>query len=665
MEQIKIGEWVVIPNRFIIKNNKEEISIKPLSMKILCCLLENNQDVVNKDDLVEQCWNGKFVSDDAIRQAVKDLRDYLGCSGYKSKYIETVRGEGYRLIPSVKKFKSKPESNINKNIIFSLIVITTIIFSFVYAYPQKSEIDNSYKLSKNPIIITHNDKREMDYEKNKNGWNVFTVLKDGDSFGESILIRNSLNKIIHTIYPSNKGGHLSSPTFNDSGSKLAYIDYHPNNCFIKIIDVIKNETVEKVSCSKSDYLVALEWYSESEIYFSTSTDTSLPLSMHYYNIDTKEHHKSTSPIMGGRGDYFARTCGTDLLILRNVDFITTDVIVFDTLNKKETKVKHLDNYIISIDWMPDCKNAVLFKEGQGIYNLSIESGKLTLIDENIRNVKTLSVFEDSLYVSIGNFFNKEIVFLDKNPLIKESSIISSNGNNTNFIKSSINEDFTFVSTRTGNSQLWINKNNQLEQLTNFENSISFNSIMWSLDNKYIYFAESNNIWSINLFNNSIEKLYKSKGVIRSLATINKGDIFYSSYENGLWQGFKLDILKNNSTPLSNLSIKEFKTNKFNELYFSLQNDDVYKFNIESKEHFILTTKPNNSSDWNVSDNILHYISDGKLIKKDIKSNTTNTIINTNKMGESFFYDNLKGFYLEKDKSGLIDVKKFNFIVNNV
>jgi DNA-binding winged helix-turn-helix (wHTH) protein len=664
MSSIKVGEWVIFEKKLIIIKNKEEIFIKPLSMKLLSCLIKNDGNLVTKDDLVKECWNGKFVSDDAIRQAVKDLRDYLGCNGYDSVYIETVRGQGYRLIPKVEVLNEfKIKDKLKSKTIIGLFLI--ILFSII-VIPFFETIGDNYKLSKDSIILTYDKKRELYFDKSNQDWSAYTVLKDGGYFGEKIIIKNSSNEIINTLFPSNIDGHVINPTFSISGEKLAYIDYHVDNCSIKIINPMTNKLLESIACSKSDYLFALDWSSDNELYYSTSTDESLPLSLHFYNTDNKEHHKLTTPELGGRGDYFVRVCEQNILILRNVDYTNTEIILYNILEKKEKLIKRVGEVIISTDWFPNCQNAVIYLKEHGLNKISIKDGKITNIDKNIKDITTLKIKGNYLYASMGSLSNKEVMLISKD-LKTEKTIISSNGNNKKFVKNFKNDNFAFISSRTGKDQLWVNNNGKYSQLTKFTKAVNINSVSWSVNKENIlYFSEAKNIWSVNIVSNIINLEYTSSNIIKNLTTIdNDNVILYSNYSNGLWQGYSLNLSDKKSKPLSNLSIKEFRKNELNEIYFRLQNDDIYKYKNDIKENLLITKMPSNCIDWIIHKELLHCIYDGKLLEKNINDNSIKTLIKNKNIGTSFSYDSLKGFYFDKNKSGLIDVERFELIKNKI
>lgn len=57
--------------------------------------------MLTKDQLFETVWDGTIVSESALTSAIKELRRALGDESRSPRYIESVYGRGYRLLPPV------------------------------------------------------------------------------------------------------------------------------------------------------------------------------------------------------------------------------------------------------------------------------------------------------------------------------------------------------------------------------------------------------------------------------------------------------------------------------------------------------------------------------------------------------------------------------------
>lgn len=70
--------------------------IEPRIMQVLVALVRRHGEVVSRDDLIQTCWEGRTVGDDAINRCIARLRRLAEAEGGFA--IETIPRVGYRLI---------------------------------------------------------------------------------------------------------------------------------------------------------------------------------------------------------------------------------------------------------------------------------------------------------------------------------------------------------------------------------------------------------------------------------------------------------------------------------------------------------------------------------------------------------------------------------------
>jgi len=81
-----------------------EIALPKLSFDLLVALAEAPR-LLTLDDLMQRVWRGVIVSPETISQRVKLLRDALGDDAAHPRYVASVRGRGYRLIPNAEPWR--------------------------------------------------------------------------------------------------------------------------------------------------------------------------------------------------------------------------------------------------------------------------------------------------------------------------------------------------------------------------------------------------------------------------------------------------------------------------------------------------------------------------------------------------------------------------------
>ena len=90
-----LGPIMVQPSSLQIEGDGTSTTTEPRIMQVLVALASASGAVVSRDALIDSCWEGRAVSDDAINRCIVKLRR-LG-SEFRAFEIETVPRVGYRL----------------------------------------------------------------------------------------------------------------------------------------------------------------------------------------------------------------------------------------------------------------------------------------------------------------------------------------------------------------------------------------------------------------------------------------------------------------------------------------------------------------------------------------------------------------------------------------
>jgi len=84
------------------------VQTTPQVLSILLFLLVSRPRLVTKDELVDEVWDGRAVSDAAITVRVRALRQAIGDTGAEQRLIKTIRGRGFRFVGEVE-VEQQPE----------------------------------------------------------------------------------------------------------------------------------------------------------------------------------------------------------------------------------------------------------------------------------------------------------------------------------------------------------------------------------------------------------------------------------------------------------------------------------------------------------------------------------------------------------------------------
>jgi DNA-binding winged helix-turn-helix (wHTH) protein/TolB-like protein len=95
------GDYEADRTAYRVVRGGEPVPLTPKLLDLLFCLLDKPGELVTKEALLDAVWPGANVTDNAMAQAVSDLREALGDEASSPTYIKTISRRGYRFIAPV------------------------------------------------------------------------------------------------------------------------------------------------------------------------------------------------------------------------------------------------------------------------------------------------------------------------------------------------------------------------------------------------------------------------------------------------------------------------------------------------------------------------------------------------------------------------------------
>ncbi|RRS06769.1 transcriptional regulator [Pseudoalteromonas sp. J010] len=95
VKEVKFGSWSLDPKRQTISDGEVERELEPLLFNILCYLIINNDQIITRQNLIEDVWCQGYVDDNAINRAMSELRKVLKSERQKGTVVKTHHRKGY------------------------------------------------------------------------------------------------------------------------------------------------------------------------------------------------------------------------------------------------------------------------------------------------------------------------------------------------------------------------------------------------------------------------------------------------------------------------------------------------------------------------------------------------------------------------------------------
>jgi len=94
----RFNQCTLDTERYQLSFRDKPVSVEPLVFDLLVYLVGNRDRVVTREELLDNLWEGKVVTDSALGARLKDVRKAVQDSGSKQAVIKTFHGRGYQFI---------------------------------------------------------------------------------------------------------------------------------------------------------------------------------------------------------------------------------------------------------------------------------------------------------------------------------------------------------------------------------------------------------------------------------------------------------------------------------------------------------------------------------------------------------------------------------------
>ncbi len=87
--------------RVLLRRDGREVKVEPQVFDVLAYLAQRRGTVVRKEELLDEVWGDRFVSESALTTRIKSVRQAVGDDGRRQAVVRTVHGKGYEFVAAV------------------------------------------------------------------------------------------------------------------------------------------------------------------------------------------------------------------------------------------------------------------------------------------------------------------------------------------------------------------------------------------------------------------------------------------------------------------------------------------------------------------------------------------------------------------------------------
>jgi len=94
----------------LLRRDGKRVLLTDKAFDTLCILVRRGGELVGKDELMNEVWSDSIVEENNLDQKISMLRQAFRERKGKEKFIETIRGRGYRFLPEVRRVEPEPSN---------------------------------------------------------------------------------------------------------------------------------------------------------------------------------------------------------------------------------------------------------------------------------------------------------------------------------------------------------------------------------------------------------------------------------------------------------------------------------------------------------------------------------------------------------------------------
>jgi len=98
---ISLGCYKLDVDEMLLSRDGEKVILEPKVLEVLLYFVEHNERYITMAELHENLWQGRIVSDAAVRRIISKLRILFNDDHKDPNYIKSLSKKGYKLICNI------------------------------------------------------------------------------------------------------------------------------------------------------------------------------------------------------------------------------------------------------------------------------------------------------------------------------------------------------------------------------------------------------------------------------------------------------------------------------------------------------------------------------------------------------------------------------------
>lgn len=574
----QIAQFTFCDQQQSLTTSEGVVYLEPMMVELLSYFCQNVDEIVSKDQLIEQVWLGRTVSDNTVSKLITKLRKVLADDVRQPKFIATFPKKGYKFIAKASVL-SEPvleinhqkqqvviEQNINdiqqadispiddllvKKVAFvdfkrkkGWLIVSLLLMLFLVLFGsnlfQYSDTNKSF-VSPVAKALTTDDGDELFPVFSPDGNYVAYMSAKKDRM--HLIIKSVINEQAIEV-KHEEGVGVGPASWSDDGTLIAYLVATPTRCqyYLRTIDKLilgKPQLIH--NCPAGSYGKIAFTHENNRLVYSENEGNGTSYSLFEINLTTgaKKRLKQPELYLGGNSQFDMHPQENKLLISSPDKQQWEGFYSLDLATEKLTLLFKQDAYICCGIWSHSGDRVVLMGEYPAYQLLSydLEGQDRRIVFSGSRPIIAPARHTNGIdYLFSSGKSNRDINILNfatgkktviANDSVDERLAVFSNGK----------DQVAYINMASGYEEIWLidTKNIKRSKLTQFNDSRHYIDLLWSPRDKFILALTLNEIHLIDITTGTFERLKISQTEIRGVSFKDENTISYSVKENNHWR----------------------------------------------------------------------------------------------------------------------------------
>jgi Tol biopolymer transport system component/DNA-binding winged helix-turn-helix (wHTH) protein len=562
---------VVRPRLNRVVTPVETVTLEPKVMRVLLRLAERPGEVVTKEELFRDVWEGAYVTEDVLTRAIGELRRLFGDEAARPRVIETIRKSGYRLISAIEPATTReaepavgsgspappaptaaPANRSRRPIAAGLLVLAAVAAAVLLLRFRAERSTANVRI----LPVTSYPGNERDPAISPDGTRVAFGWNGGGTGKDMSLYVALIDSETPLRVTSQPGVEDRTPAWSPDGKRIAFTRATPADCRILLVSALGGPEKPLAPCGDSEYR-RLAWSPDGRWLALSRRDAGGVLALELLSPDTLERRALTRPPAGILGDTSPAFSpdGRTISFTRNLTDGVNDIYRVSREGGEPQRLTFDDRDTMGSAWTEDGGGLVFSSSRAGIYSLWrvparggepvwVAGGGTKLKHPSAARARRLVAFENWIYevnlwrVPAGSSGGKAepLRLTEANDQWNFEPHVSPDGRR-----------IVFVSTRSGNDELWVveSEGGRQTRLTSFGGA-RLETPRWSPDGRSLVFSARAparaDLYTISADGGVPRRLTREASDAVCPRWSHDGrSVYFASRRDGPWRVWRLDV----------------------------------------------------------------------------------------------------------------------------